>query len=238
MNKKDLDILLNKFYNGETTLDEEELLRNALAGDDADATLMRALEKMEDEVEVPAELEASISDKIDEWEASEQHEEQAHRKAKVAPLFLKRPAWAAAASVAVIAAVGWWVTHNNSQQIPGDNNPPVIAKVEDKLNHVPDNQDITIQDENIQPEQQPPRQHKSQSPPHIRPASAYKNKVEHLAQANESVQGDEQLSESDEEIALAALEKFSTTLNKGMDQLNDAREKIEDINNTVQKNLI
>ena len=238
MNKKDLDILFNKFYRGETTLDEEELLRNTLAGDDADAVLMQALDQMEDEVEVPADLEASLSSKIDEWEASEQHEEKENRKTKVVPLFWKRTAWAAAASVAVIAAVGWWFTHNNSQQMPGVENPPVIAKVEDKPNQVPDSQSMTVQDDNTPSEQSSPRQSKPQSLPHAKPASAYKNNVEYLAQAKESVQSDEWLSDSDEEIAIAALEKFSTTLNKGMDQLDDASEKIEDINNTVQKNLI
>ena len=190
---------------------------------------------MEDEVEVPADLEASLSDKIDEWEAAEQQEEKVHRKAKVVPLFWKRTAWAAAASVAVIAAVGWWFTHNNSQQIPGVENPPVVAKVEDKPNQVPDSQGMTVQDDNTPSEQPSPRQPKLQSLPHAKPARAYKNNVEHLAQAKESVQGEEQLSESDEEIALAALEKFSTTLNKGMDHLNDAGEKIEDINNTIQQ---
>ena len=41
----------------------------------------------------------------------------------------------------------------------------------------------------------------------------------------------------EELLAMAALEKFSSTLNKGMDQLNDAGEKIENINNTIKQLL-
>ena len=38
MNKKELDLLLSKYYRGETSLDEEQQLRQAmLEGDDADA---------------------------------------------------------------------------------------------------------------------------------------------------------------------------------------------------------
>ena len=66
----------------------------------------------------------------------------------------------------------------------------------------------------------------------------------HLAQAQAKpqvktkAQAQPELSASDEEIALAALEKFATTLNKGMDQLNEAGEKIDNINNTIHKHLL
>ncbi len=234
MNKKDLDQLLSKFYNGETTLDEEQQLRQALAGDDADAMLMQALDQMGDEVEVPANLEASLSDKIDEWEAAEPSEAQENHKAKVAPLFWKRTAWAAAASVAVIAAVGWWLIRNNSQQAPGENPPVIIAEVTEDPAQAPSSQIVEPENDNVLPAQPQP---KPESLPNAKPASAYKNKVEHLAQASE-MQREEQLGASDEEIALAALEKFSTVLNKGMDQLDNANEKINYINNTIQQHLI
>lgn len=236
MNKKDLDILLSKFYNGGTTLDEEHELRNALAGDDADAVLMRALDQIGDEVEVPSDLEASLSGKIDEWETTEQSEQKGHRKAKVAPLFWKPTAWAVAASVAVIAAVGWWLTHNNSQQLPGGDNPPVIAKVEKPAQDAKV-QTVEPESDGMLPEMPSQPQPKRKPQLNAKSASTYKNNVEHLAQASE-MQNDEQLSASDEEIALAALEKFSTVLNKGMDQLDNANEKINDINNTIQQHLI
>ncbi len=231
MNKNDLDILLNKFYRGETSLDEEEQLRKALEGDDADALLMKELGQMEDGVEVPSDLEASLGGMIDEWEAQE------HSKAKVAPLFWKRTAWAAAASVAVIAAVGWWLLRNIPQQVPGSTPPTIIAKVEEPAQK-PSTQTAGTESEVIVPEvsSQPQRNPK---PVHrAKPASAFKNNVEHLAQANNNVHSEAQLSASDEEIALAALEKFSTVLNKGMEQLDNANEKINDINNTIQQYLI
>ncbi len=237
MNKKDLGQLLSKFYNGGTTLDEEELLRKALAGDDADAVLMQALDQMGYEVEVPADLEASLSDKIDEWETTEQSEQKGHRKAKVAPLFWKRTAWAAAASVAVIAAVGWWLTHNNSQKLPGGNPPVIIAEVTEDPAQAPSSQIVEPENDNVLPAQPSQPQPKPKSLPNAKTASTYKNNVEHLVQASE-MKNDEQLSASDEEIALAALEKFSTVLNKGMGQLDNANEKINDINNTIQQHLI
>lgn len=236
MNKKDLDILLNKFYRGETSLDEEQQLRQVLEGDDADALLLQALDQMEDKVEVPSDLEATLSSKIDEWEAQDNRKTEEKSKAKVAPLFWKRTAWAAAASVAVIAAVGWWFMHNKSQQMPGKDNLPPIAKVEKPA------QDTSIktvetESDDVLPEIQSQPQHKPKPLPNAKPANAYKNNVEHLAQTSE-IQSDEQLSASDEEIALAALEKFSTILNKGMEQLDNANEKINDINNTIQQHLI
>ena len=236
MNKKDLDILLNKFYRGETSLDEEQQLRQALDGDDADALLLQALGKVEEEVEVPADLEMSLSGMIDEWEAQEKRAANENRKAKVVTLFWKRTAWAAAASVAVIAAVGWWFMHNNSQQVPGKDNLPPIAKV---VKPAQDTSIKTIETESddVLPEIQSQPQHKPKPLPRAKPANTYKNNVEHLAQASE-IQSDEQLSASDEEIALAALEKFSAVLNKGMDQLDNANEKINDINNTIQQHLI
>lgn len=236
MNKKDLDILLNKFYRGETSLDEEQQLRQVLEGDDADALLLQALDQMEDEVEVPSDLEVALSSKIDEWEAQDNRKIEEKSKAKVALLLWKRTAWAAAASVAVIAAVGWWFMHNNSQQVPGKDNLPPIAKV---VKPAQDTSIKTIETESddVLPEIQSQPQHKPKPLPSAKPANTYKNNVEHLAQASE-IQSDEQLSASDEEIALAALEKFSTILNKGMDQLDNANEKINDINNTIQQHLI
>ena len=237
MNNKDLDVLLNKFYRGETSLDEERQLRQALEGDDADALLLRALDKMEDEMEVPADLEATLSGKIDEWEAQEKRYANENRKAKVVPLFWKRTAWAAAASVAVIAAVGWWLLRDGSPQVPGDNTPVIIAKVE-KTAQEPSVQTVEPERDVVVPEMPSQPQHKPKSLPRAKPASTFKNNVEHLAQADKGAQSETQLSESDEEIAIAALEKFSAVLNKGMDQLDNANEKINDINNSIHQHLI
>ena len=72
MNKKELDLLLSKYYRGETSLDEEQQLRQAmLEGDDADALLQQALDKVDSEIEVPGDLENSLSDMIDQWDSAE-----------------------------------------------------------------------------------------------------------------------------------------------------------------------
>lgn len=236
MNKNDLDILLNKFYRGETSLDEEQQLRRELRGDDADDLLMQALHQMEDEVDVPADLEASLSGKIDEWQALENREDNDNRKAKVIPLFWKRTAWTAAASVAVIAAVGWWWLRADPSHVDGVNQPTVIAKVEKpaqgtSLQTVEPKHDVAPAMPS-RPQRMPKSSH------HAKPVTSFKHNVEHLAQANNGAQSEAQLSNSDEEIAIAALEKFSTVLNKGMDQLDNANEKINDINNTIQQHLI
>lgn len=237
MNNSNLDILLEKFYRGETSLDEEQQLRQALSGDDADALLMQALEQMDDEVEVPADLQATLSGKIDEWEAHDTHKAKESHKARVIPLFKKRAAWAAAASVAVLLAVGWWLLRDGSRQVSDGGTPAVIAKVEKNEQVSPAQAIEPVDDAAVatmpsQPQLKAKPQRRSQA------ASAFKNNVEHVAQAKASVHSEDVLSASDEEIALAALEKFSTVLNKGMEQLDDANEKINDINNTIQQHLI
>ena len=47
----------------------------------------------------------------------------------------------------------------------------------------------------------------------------------------------EEISEADEEEALMALVKFSTVINKGFNQLDEAGEKIEDVNHTINQHL-
>ncbi len=256
MNNKELDILLSKFYRGETSLDEERLLRESLAGDDADALLMQALDKMEDDVEVPSDFEQSLSDMIDQWDDKEQH------KAKVTPSLWQRTSWiAAAASVAVVATVGWWMMRNNSTPSITEKNLPVIAKIQEK----PEQTDVKPIIETVENNKEQQAQH----PQRIsKPAKTLKHEVGHLAQASakpsaksvpkstltstksrvkpiakatakpsvESVDRnlEAELSPEEELLAIEALEKFSTVLNKGVNQLNDAGEKIDNITNTIE----
>ena len=149
MNKKELDLLLSKYYRGETSLDEEQQLRQAmLEGDDADALLQQALDKVDSEIEVPGDLESSLSDMIDQWDSAEQHE------AAVAPSMWRRnPWWAAAASVAIIAAVGFWFMRNTSQPV-AEQEHPVIAQVEKEP--VP-SQPAATQPLPVEPHPPPPR---------------------------------------------------------------------------------
>lgn len=241
MNKNEIDQLLSKFYRGETTLDEEQQLRNVMSDDSVDALLMKELEGVDNEIEVPADLESNLSDLIDQWDDEE------HQEAKIAPSMWRRTSWwAAAASVAIIATVGVWFMRNQHQPAQPGKQQPVIARVEEPTTP-PVVEEMPPAE--TQPEQQLAVQPKSESKPktqqpQFKSARVLNNNVMHLAQAQakpqvkNQAQAQPELSASDEEIALAALEKFATTLNKGMDQLNEAGEKIDNINNTIHKHLL
>ncbi len=240
MNKNDIDQLLSKYYRGETTLDEEQQLLGALSDDSVDALLMKELEDVDNEIEVPTDLESSLSDLIDQWDDEERQE------AKIAPSMWRRTSWiAAAASVAIIATVGIWHLRNQHQPVQPGTQQPVIARVEEPKTP-PVVEEVSTAEN--QPEQQPAVQPEPKSTPKAQqpkpnPARALNNKVELIAQAKPQVkvktqaQAQPELSASDEQLALAALEKFATTLNKGMDQLDDAGEKIDNINNTIKQYL-
>ena len=223
MNSKELDILLSKYYNGETSLDEEQQLRNALSDDSADVLLMKELEGVDNDIEVPADLEKMLSDKIDEWEASEKP------VAKVSPSLWRRTAWAAAASIAVVAAIGWWFVNNDTQTIV-EKKAPVIAKVDEK-------------EIEVEPVAKPDRVatapqavESPQARAQVKRSRDYKKVASHLAQAKKTM-GDEELSASEEEMALAALAKFSSVLNKGMEQVDETSDKIDNISNTIKQYL-
>jgi len=267
MNKKDLDILLEKYYRGETTLDEEQQLRESLMGDDADALLMQGLKQMESEVEVPDDLEDNLSNMIDQWQDEEQQE------AKVAaPSMWRRSSWmAAAASVAIIATVGWWMIRNYSTPTVTGNSQPRIAKTT-KIDVKPVQNEVEHKVEPVEPAQTV-AEPQAQQPMHInKPSATLKPEAELLAQASEkpsakstrkstleNIKADakpsikaraksgaepekqnleEELTPEDELLAMEALEKFSTTLNKGMEQLNDAGEKIDNINKTINQYIL
>ena len=241
MNKNEIDQLLSKFYRGETTLDEEQQLRNVLNDDSVDALLMKELEAADDIIEVPANLESNLSDLIDLWEANEQQE------AKIAPPMWRRSSWwAVAASVAVIATVGLWFMRNRQQPAQPSTQQPVIAQVEEPITppaieEVTPAETLPEQQSAPQPQPQPEVKPRAQQPS---PMRMHKNKVEHLAQAQVKPQvktqaeAQPELSADDEELALAALEKFSTTLNRGFEQLSDADETINNINNTIKQLLL
>lgn len=66
MNKNQIDQLLQKFYDGETSPEEEHLLRTALNDDGIDSLLLKGLDEVRHETPVvPADLEQSLSDSID-----------------------------------------------------------------------------------------------------------------------------------------------------------------------------
>jgi len=145
--------------------------------------------------------------------------------------------------VAIIATVGIWHLRNQHQPVQPGTQQPVITRVEEPktpsvVEEVSTAENQPEQQPTVQPEPKPKAQQ-----PKPNPARALNNKVELIAQAKPQVKVKTQaqvlpeLSASDEELALAALEKFATTLNKGMDQLDDAGEKIDNINNTIKQYL-
>ena len=67
--------------------------------------------------------------------------------------------------------------------------------------------------------------------------SVKRHKAVHLAQADVKADIEPEISEADEEEALMALVKFSTVINKGFNQLDEASEKIEDVNHTINQHL-
>ena len=234
MNEKELNALLERYYRGETTLDEEQQLRNALGDDSVDALLMKELHEVDNDIEVPGDLEQSLSDLIDQWEANEQQE------AKIAPSMWRRSTWWAAASVAIITTVGIWFLRNQRHSQIGPQQP-VIARIKKPS---PPPVAITASPQAVtQPEQQhvaQPRLQadlKSKTQLEPMPSRRFSHEPKHMAQAQAKPKADLEPSVSEEEIALAALEKFSTTLNKGMDQLNGVDKKIENINNTINQYL-
>lgn len=225
MNENDLNQLLNKYYRGETSLDEERLLRNELNDNSVDASLLQALNKLDSEVEIPADLGEMLSNNIDQWADEEQ------QKTKVAPSIWRGSRWwAAAASVAVVVAAGFWFMRDKSPEV-GQKEPPVIAKIDkapetDITNPVPEIVDKI-------PQQNQPQVSVSK----IKSASSLMNNRVHLAQSRVKQSAEQEISADDEEMALAALEKFSTVLNKGTTRLNEAGEIIDEINNTVKQHL-
>ena len=75
MSLSELKILLDKFYNGTTSLKEENLLREFFTSDRvpsdmiADKEIFLSLSRSADNIVVPDNLKSSISDMIDQCEA-------------------------------------------------------------------------------------------------------------------------------------------------------------------------
>ena len=74
--------------------------------------------------------------------------------------------------------------------------------------------------------------------PKARPVkSVRRHQAVHIAQAKFEADDDPEISEADEEKVLMALVTFSTVLNKGVGQLEEASETIEEVNNTIKQHL-
>ena len=227
MNKNQIDQLLQKFYNGETSPEEEQMLRTALSDDGIDSLLLKGLDEVRHETPmVPADLEQSLSDSIDRWQEEEKREK------AIPATWRRRASWAAiAASVAVIIALGWWFSHGEPQLEP---HGPAIANNPGESKVAPSANDedavIVVDEDSDGAQSQAARDAKSVK-------SVKRHKAVHLAQADVETDDESEISEADEEEALMALVKFSTVINKGFSQLDEASEKIEDVNHTINQHL-
>lgn len=227
MNKNQIDQLLQKFYDGETLPEEEQMLRTALNDDGIDSLLLKGLDEVRHETPaVPADLEQSLSDSIDRWQEEEKRE-------KAIPATWRRRAfWTAiAACVAAIVSLGWWFSHSETQF---GHQVPVIADNSDKNNVEPSTNDedaeIVVDEVSEDSWNQVTRDAKSVK-------SVKRHKAVYLAQADVKANIEPEISEADEEEALMALVKFSTVINKGFNQLDEASETIEDVNHMINQHL-
>ena len=227
MNKNQIDRLLQKFYDGETSPEEEQMLRTALNDDGIDSLLLKGLDEVRHETPVvPADLEQTLSDSIDRWQEEE-------RRQKAIPATWRRRAFwtAVAACVAAIVTLGWWFSRGETQF---GLQAPVIADNSDKSTVAPstNHEDSVIVVDEVSEDSwnQVTRDAKSVK-------SVKRHKAVHLAQADVKADIEPEISEADEEEALMALVKFSTVINKGFNQLDEASEKIEDVNHTINQHL-
>lgn len=227
MNKNQIDQLLQKFYDGETSPEEEQMLRTALNDDGIDSLLLKGLDEVRHETPaVPADLEQSLSDSIDRWQEEEKRE-------KAIPATWRRRAfWTAiAACVAAIVCLGWWFSHGETQF---GHQVPVIADNSDKSNVAPstNDEDAVIVVDEVSEESWNPVTRDAKSVKSVK-----RHKAVHHAQADVKADIEPEISEADEEEALMALVKFSTVINKGFNQLDEASETIEDVNHMINQHL-
>lgn len=113
--------LLDKYYRGETSESEENLLRHYFANEDidpqlkADGEMFRQFSSVASDLPIPEGLESRLSTAIDTLAASEK-QATANRK-KIRPLSWRTIA-SIAASLAVILSLGFYFDNNNTASHP------------------------------------------------------------------------------------------------------------------------
>lgn len=234
MNEKDLNTLLSKFYNGDTTPAEEQLLRDNLPGDSLDKVLLDSLNELAQEsFKVPDHLEQTLSESIDSWQ---QHED---ATTSTTLMWWRRGAWwAVAASVAIAIATGWWFMRNDNQASTGTNQQQLTAQVDTQAQELPVVQEAVSVPQVVEKEvvAQAVMNAATQKSRHNRASRqhAVARQVSHLAKNDDN----HALTATEERMALEALEKFATTLDKGIASLDNAGETMQELDNTIQKHLI
>ncbi len=109
-NKTDIKRLLNLYYEGKTSVNDEIIIRNYLSRPDCDPEFdddkmfFEALAGNNDTIEVPTELQHRLSQAIDQWEEAERNATAVHRRRF--RLISLRPSIGIAASIALLFALG------------------------------------------------------------------------------------------------------------------------------------
>ena len=224
MNEKDLNTLLSKFYNGDTTPAEEQLLRDNLPGDSLDKVLLDSLNELAQEsFKVPDHLEQTLSESIDSWQ---QHED---ATTSTTLMWWRRGAWwAVAASVAIAIVTGWWFMRNDNQASTGTNQQQLTAQVDTQA------QELPVVQEAVRVPQVVEKEVVAQAVMNAATQKSRHNIVSRLAKNDDN----HALTTTEERMALEALEKFATTLDKGIASLDNAGETMQELDNTIQKHLI
>lgn len=110
-----VDILIDRFYKGETNSKEEELLLSYLTQEpgsllsDADRNVIQALSSAR--VSVPPELEPKMASMIDRWEVQETQEKK--RAAYRNKIEFRKRIVGIAASVLLVMGIGFWFQYQN-----------------------------------------------------------------------------------------------------------------------------
>ena len=231
MEKENINTLLDRYFNGETTLEQEQSLRDYFAGSDVAPVheplkpLFTGLAAMsEQDFAIPQGLEEEMSRHIDDWDAPSQF--------RFSPILR----WVAAACVAAAVAIAGWLL---LRQQPVQQLPPVIAERVEKpdvkgstpAKEVPAlNEPATAQLSQPAP---PPAARANETLP-LKHKSVTREQRAHipLPQEQEALT---ELSPEEQEIAMAALNKMSRTLAMGYGTMDETKEKIDNITNILKR---
>lgn len=110
MKNEEIKQLLSRYYQGETTIDEERRLREYFLHNDvvpewqADKELFLRMADV-DSISVPEGLGQRLSDHIDRWEAEEQCPERS-AKPSARRFLIRRPLWGITATLLLLAGIG------------------------------------------------------------------------------------------------------------------------------------
>ena len=146
--------------------------------------------------------------------------------------------WAVAASVAIAIVTGWWFMRNDNQASTGTNQQQLTAQVDTQAQELPVVQEAVSVPQVVEKEvvAQAVMNAATQKSRHNRASRqhAVARQVSHLAKNDDN----HALTATEERMALEALEKFATTLDKGIASLDNAGETMQELDNTIQKHLI